>query len=56
MSQHEPHVEHFVRYSDHQWLLSETSDLHGAMHLPAIDCTLNLAEVYARAFPRWSPE
>lgn len=56
MSQYEPHVEHFVRYSDYQWFLSETSDLHGAVHLPAIDCTLDLAEVYARAFPHQSLE
>ncbi len=56
VSQHETHIEHFVRHSDYQWLFTETSDLHGAVHLPAIDCTLALADVYARAFPRQSPE
>lgn len=56
VSQHEPHIEHVVRHSDYQWLFTETSDLHGTVHLPAIDCTLALADVYDRALPRQSPD
>lgn len=56
VSQHEPHVEHFVRHSDYQWLFTETSDLRSAVHLPAIGCTLALADIYDRALLRLSPE
>ena len=46
ISQDKPHVEHYVRQPDNQWLLSETSDLQDTVALPAINCTLVLAEVY----------
>jgi Uma2 family endonuclease len=48
ISQEKPHVEHFVRQPDNQWLLSETSDLHDAVQLPSINCALALDEVYEK--------
>lgn len=48
ISQEEPHVEHYVRQSDNQWLLSETNSLQDAVQLPSINCTLVLAEVYEK--------
>src|SRR5712692_1128827 len=48
ISQEEPHVEHYVRQSDNQWLLSETSSLQDAVQLPSINCTLVLVEVYEK--------
>jgi Uma2 family endonuclease len=49
VSQEEPHVEHYVRQSDNQWLLAETSDLGATVQLASIDCTLTLAEIYDKA-------
>ncbi len=48
ISQEEPHIEHYVRRPDNQWLLSEVSDLQGSIQLPSINCTLTLAEVYEK--------
>ena len=50
ISQDKPHLEHYRRQSDNRWLLSEASQLHAAITLPAIDCTLRLAAVYDRVF------
>lgn len=46
ISQDKPHVEHYVRQSDNRWLLSEASELHDIVTLPAVGCTLSLADVY----------
>jgi Uma2 family endonuclease len=46
ISQDKPHVEHYVRQPDNQWLLSEASSLQDIVRLPSIDCTLVLAEIY----------
>ena len=48
VSQEEPHLEHYVRQSDNQWLLSEASSLQDIVQLPSISCTLVLAEVYEK--------
>jgi len=48
ISQDKPHVEHYVRQSDNQWLLSEASSLQDTMHLPSINCSLVLAEIYEK--------
>jgi hypothetical protein len=42
------HVVHYVRQPDHTWLLAETYDMHGGVHLPSIHCDLLLSEVYAK--------
>lgn len=48
IAQEEPHVEHYVRQSDNQWLLSEASSLQDAVQLPSINCSLVLAEIYEK--------
>jgi Uma2 family endonuclease len=39
-------VEHYVRQPQQQWLLSEASAAQESLQLPAIQCVLELAEVY----------
>jgi Uma2 family endonuclease len=46
ISQEEPHVEHYVRQPDNQWLLSEASNLQDTISLPSLNCALLLADVY----------
>ncbi|MBM4258433.1 MAG: Uma2 family endonuclease [Deltaproteobacteria bacterium] len=48
VSQTTPHIEHYVRQPDSQWLLTEASAVTATMSLPSIDCTLALAEVYEK--------
>ena len=50
VSQDKPHLEHYLRQPDNRWLLSEISDMHALVSLPAIACTLALAAVYDRVF------
>ncbi|HKP85547.1 MAG TPA: Uma2 family endonuclease [Blastocatellia bacterium] len=46
VAQDKQHIEHYIRQSSTEWLLSEVSTLKGAIRLPSIDCKLKLAEVY----------
>ena len=46
ITQTKPHIEHYVRQPDNQWLLSEGDSLPDTIHLPSIECHLALAEVY----------
>lgn len=46
IAQDRPHIEHFVRQADNQWLLSEAKELQDVIELPTIECKLALAEVY----------
>jgi Uma2 family endonuclease len=46
VAQQEPHVEHYARQEDEGWLLTEVKGLDATLILPAIDCELQLAEVY----------
>lgn len=46
IAQDKVHVEHYVRQSDNQWLLSETDDAQDAIELPSISCRLALADAY----------
>ncbi|MBU1614415.1 Uma2 family endonuclease [bacterium] len=39
-------VEHYIRQSDNQWLLSEASSGQDVIELPSIKCSLALTEVY----------
>lgn len=51
VSQERAKVDHFARRDD-GWLLSSASELHGGIHLPELDVTLALAEIYAKVqFP-----
>ena len=52
ISQWEPRIEVFTRQEDGSWRFDVASGLDASMPLPAINCELRLAEVYARvAFP-----
>ena len=46
ISQNKPHVERFVRQQENNWLLTENSDLASFIELSAINCTLELVEIY----------
>ena len=48
ISQNSYHLEHYIRQPDQQWLLSEADDVQDMIHLPEIDCTLRLADVYEK--------
>ena len=48
IAQDKPHVEHYVRQPDNQWLLSETDKLEDTILLPSIQCNLRLAENYLK--------
>jgi len=45
-AQDKHHVEHFVRQPDNQWLLSETNNRQDTIHLPSINCSLKLSDIY----------
>jgi Uma2 family endonuclease len=47
------HVVHYTRQPDNTWLLAETSEITDQIHLPSVDCSLALSEVYAKVrFPQ----
>ena len=46
ISQEKPHIEHYTRQADNQWLLSETTDAEGVIPIASIDCKLQMSEVY----------
>ncbi|HEY0323054.1 MAG TPA: Uma2 family endonuclease [Pyrinomonadaceae bacterium] len=46
IAQNKYHVEHYVRQPDKQWLLSETDDVRNTIHLPSIECRLDIADIY----------
>lgn len=48
ISQERPHIEHYVRQDQGDWLFSEAKDLSAALDLPSITCTLALRDVYAK--------
>ena len=40
------HVVVYARNIDNTWILSETKDLNDSIHLPSIDFTLNIVDIY----------
>jgi Uma2 family endonuclease len=46
ISQDKTRVEHYVRQTDNQWLMSEVSQLQERHDLPSINCTIILSDVY----------
>ena len=48
VSQEKPRIEHYVRQPDNLWLLSEASSLQDTVHLPSINCSLSVANVYEK--------
>ena len=46
VAQHRPHVAQFVKQTAASWTQTEVNDLAGSLHLPSVECTLALSEVY----------
>lgn len=46
VSQFEPHIEHYRRYDERQWILTEATQLADALELGSIGCTLALSDIY----------
>jgi Uma2 family endonuclease len=46
VAQHRPHVSQFIKQDDGTWNQREVNDLSESLDLTAIDCTLQLGEVY----------
>jgi Uma2 family endonuclease len=46
VSQFEPHIEHYRRYDERQWMLTEATHLADALELGSIGCTLALSDIY----------
>lgn len=57
ISQTEPRIEHFSRQKQGVWQFVVARGLNAVLELPAIECSLRLADVYSRiTFPTASPE
>jgi Uma2 family endonuclease len=48
IAQNEPHVEHYLRLEDGEWLLREYDGLDNSFHVESINCTVSLSELYDR--------
>lgn len=48
ISQNEPHVEHYLRLEDGEWLLREYDGLDKSFQIESINCTISLTELYDR--------
>ena len=46
IAQHRPHITQYVKQEDGSWSYSEVNDLSASLHLPSVDCALELSEVY----------
>ncbi|MBI5470868.1 MAG: Uma2 family endonuclease [Ignavibacteriae bacterium] len=52
ISQHEPHVEQYIRQEGAEWLFRERYDPNDVVTIAALDCTLPLREIYDKVtFP-----
>jgi Uma2 family endonuclease len=50
VAQKEPHIEHYRRHGDREWLLAEATGLEAQVDLVSVDCVLPLRDVYDRVF------
>lgn len=48
IAQDRVHVEHYVRQPDGKWLLAEYDQISDNVHLPSIECTLLLEDIYEK--------
>ena len=48
VSQDEPHIEHYIRQKNGDWLLKEYYGLDAEFRIDSIDCSLNLKDIYDR--------
>ena len=46
IAQHRPHITHYVKQEDGSWSYCEVNDRSASVHLPSVDCVLDLSEVY----------
>jgi Uma2 family endonuclease len=46
VAQHRPHVTQYVKKEDGSWSYREVNDLSMSLHVPSVDCVLELGEVY----------
>ena len=46
IAQHRPHITKYVKQEDGSWSYREVNDLTARLHLPSVDCVLELSEVY----------
>ena len=46
--QDEPHVEHYTRQANGNWLLREYDGLDKSFRIALINCSLNMADIYDR--------
>jgi len=49
IAQDKCYIEHYVRQTNHQWLLSEIDNLQDTIELPSIQCSLALSDVYDKS-------
>lgn len=48
IAQDSPHIEHYRRQTDNQWLLTDVAQADAVIELPSIACMLALADVYEK--------
>lgn len=48
VSQNEPHIEHFIRQENGDWLLKEYYGLDATFRIDSIDYSLKLTDIYER--------
>lgn len=48
ISQNEPHIEHYLRLENGEWLLREYDGLDKSFRIESINCTISLTELYDR--------
>ena len=48
VAQDQPRLEHNIKQPDGTWLLSELESRDATVYLPSLNCSLSLAEVYAK--------
>ena len=46
VAQYEPRVEHFSRHPNSGWLFNMVRSLERSIHIPSIDCVLELSKIY----------
>ncbi len=48
VAQEQPRVEHYVRQSENQWLLSESAEYSDVVTMPSIGCGLSIKDIYEK--------
>lgn len=46
IAQHRPHITQYVKQEDGSWSYREVNDLSASVHVPSVDCVLELSDVY----------